>query len=86
MYNYLISYIFSSRGCLTPGCGTMQLSREKKIKTFEDINEITEFIKKSINLFLILSAALLNIPPIQAVVIIILSLVFIKSLKVILGT
>lgn len=49
MYNYLISYIFSSKGYLTPGYGTMQLSREKKIKTFEDINEITEFIKKSIN-------------------------------------
>lgn len=49
MYNYLISYIFSSKGYLTPGYGTMQLSREKKIKTFEDINEITEFIKKSMN-------------------------------------
>ena len=49
MYNYLVSYIFSSKGYLTPGYGTIQLSREKKIKTFEDINEITEFIKKSIN-------------------------------------
>ena len=49
MYNYLVSYIFSSKGYLTPGYGTIQLSREKKIKTFEDINEITEFIKKSMN-------------------------------------
>ena len=44
MYDYLVSYNFSADGFLTPCTGTMQISRHKKIKTFEDINEINKLI------------------------------------------
>jgi hypothetical protein len=53
MYDYLVSYNFSAKGYLTPSTGTVQISRKKKIKTFEDINElnklITELIEGSSN-------------------------------------
>ena len=44
MYDYLVSYYFSLQGHLTPCCGTTQISRKKKIKTFEDINELHTFL------------------------------------------
>lgn len=40
MYDYLVSYNFSKEGYLTPCRGTIQISLKKKIKTFEDINEL----------------------------------------------
>jgi hypothetical protein len=47
-YDYLISYHFSAKGYLTPSTGTMKLSRDKKIKTFADIDEVTKFITSQI--------------------------------------
>ena len=49
MYDYLVSYNFSAKGYLTPSTGTMQVSRKKKISTFEDINELNKFITESID-------------------------------------
>lgn len=49
MYDYLVSYNFSATGYLTPSTGTMQISRKKKISTFEDINELNKFITESID-------------------------------------
>ena len=48
MYDYLVAYNFNQQGYLTYGSGTIQLSRKKKIKTFEDIRTISEFITESI--------------------------------------
>ena len=47
-YDYLVSYNFSAKGYLTYSTGTIKLSRDKKIKTFEDIDEIAEFITSQI--------------------------------------
>ena len=49
MYDYLVAYHFTQQGYLTYGSGTIQLSRKKKIKTFEDIQEVNKFITDSIN-------------------------------------
>ena len=48
-YDYLVAYNFLANGYLTPCNGTIQISRKKKIKTFEDINEINKFIEESID-------------------------------------
>lgn len=48
-YDYLIAYNFSCKGYLTPCSGTIQVSRDKKIKTFDDINELNKFISESID-------------------------------------
>lgn len=48
MYDYLISYNFNGEGYLTPCSGTIQLSREKKIKTFDDINDVQVYITERI--------------------------------------
>lgn len=48
MYDYLVAYHFTQQGYLTYSSGTMQLSRKKKIKTFEDIREVSKFITDSI--------------------------------------
>lgn len=48
-YDYLVSYIFSTARYLTPSYGTTQISRKKKIKTFEDINEINELLTEQID-------------------------------------
>ena len=48
-YDYLVSYHFDAKGYLTPCHGTVQISRKKKIKTFEDINEINKLIAESID-------------------------------------
>lgn len=44
MHDYIISYAFDKKGCLTACTGTMQLSRKKKIKSFEDINDVIAYI------------------------------------------
>ena len=48
-YDYLIAYDFSCKGYLTPCSGTIQVSRDKKIKTFDDINELNKLISESID-------------------------------------
>ncbi len=54
MYDYLVSYTFNGEGYLTPCGGNSRISRKKKIKTFEDLEEaqkvITESIKGASNL------------------------------------
>lgn len=47
-YAYLVSYIFQKEGCLGPSTGTSQIYRDKKIKTFEDINELVKFLTETI--------------------------------------
>ena len=47
-YDYLVAYSFTAKGYLTPCSGTMQLSRDKKIKTFEDLNAVNKFIADNI--------------------------------------
>lgn len=49
MYDYLVSYVFSKEGYLTPCSGTSQISRKTKIKTFEDINEVRKCLTESID-------------------------------------
>lgn len=49
MYDYLVAYNFSAKGYLTPSTGTIQISRKKKIKTFEDISELNKDIESSID-------------------------------------
>lgn len=48
-YDYLVSYNFSAKGCLTPSTGTVEISLKKKIKTFEDIRELNKFIAERID-------------------------------------
>ena len=54
MYDYIVAYTFNRDGYLTPCTGTMQCSRKKKVRTFNDINnlidEITERIDGAKNL------------------------------------
>ena len=45
-YDYLIAYNFSQQGY--PNTGTIQISRDKKITTFEDINELNKTITELI--------------------------------------
>lgn len=47
-YDYLVAYKFSKEGYLTCCDGTSQISRNKKIDTFEDINEVNKAIADSI--------------------------------------
>ena len=47
-YDYLVSYHFCAEGYLTPSIGTIQISRQNKIKTFEDINALNQFIANNI--------------------------------------
>ena len=44
MYDYIVAYKFDRDGYIGPCSGTMQHSRKKKIKTFDDINELTSKI------------------------------------------
>ena len=48
-YDYLVAYNFSKEGYLTPCKGTMCISRKKKIKTFEDINELNKLLADRID-------------------------------------
>ena len=47
-YDYLVAYSFTAKGYLTPCHGTIQISRDKKIKTFEDLNEVNKFIADNV--------------------------------------
>ena len=47
-YDYLVSYRFMQEGYLTCSMGTMQVSRKKKIKTFEELNQLREFVESNI--------------------------------------
>lgn len=49
MYDYLVSYNYSAEGYLGYCTGTIQIYRKKKIKTFQDINELNKFITESID-------------------------------------
>lgn len=49
MYDYLVSYVFSKEGYLTPCSGASQISRKTKIKTFEDLSEVRDYLTKSID-------------------------------------
>ena len=49
MYDYLVAYTFELDGYLTPSIGTIQISRQKKIKTFDDINELIDMITNRID-------------------------------------
>ena len=60
-YKYLIAYVFSKKGYVSPGVGTAQISRMKKIESFEDINKIVDDICTR-NDFLTVS--IINIMPI----------------------
>ena len=48
MYDYLVYYTFKAEGYLGASTGTTQISRKKKIKTFEDVNQLQAFIQDSI--------------------------------------
>ena len=47
-YQYLISYNFQKEGCLGSCSGTSQIYRDKKIKSFEDINDLIKFLTERI--------------------------------------
>lgn len=47
-YDYLVYYTFQAEGYLGSSTGTSQISRKKKIKTFEDIKQLQAFIQDSI--------------------------------------
>lgn len=49
MYDYLLAYNFEKNGCLTPCSGTSHMSLPKKIKTFEDLNELNKDIAERID-------------------------------------
>ena len=49
MYDYLIAYNFNAEGYLSPCNGTIQMSRNKKIKTFDTVNEVTNYIIDRLN-------------------------------------
>lgn len=46
-YDYLIAYNFERDGYISYGSGTIQAALKKKIKTFEDLNEVINFIVQS---------------------------------------
>jgi hypothetical protein len=48
MYDYLVAYNFSSREHLGFCCGTIHLSRKKKIKTFQDLIDVNKCIAEQI--------------------------------------
>jgi hypothetical protein len=48
MYDYLVAYKFNAEGFLTSCEGTVQISRKKKIKTFEDLVDVKQFITDSL--------------------------------------
>jgi hypothetical protein len=44
MYEYLIVYRFEADGFITPCEATIELFRKKKIKSFNDIKDIKEYL------------------------------------------
>lgn len=47
-YDYLVAYNFNADGYLTHSTGTMCISREKKLDTFEELNSLVKFITEQI--------------------------------------
>ena len=47
-YEYLVSYQFQKEGIIGSCSGVSQIYRDKKIKSFKDINELTKFLTESI--------------------------------------
>lgn len=45
-HDYLISYSFETDKALAPYNGSTQLSRIKKINSFEEVNSVTDFLTK----------------------------------------
>lgn len=45
MYDYLVAYNFNA---VTPSTGTMQISRKKKINTFEELASVRDFVAQHI--------------------------------------
>lgn len=48
MYDYLVAYNFNRDEYLTICSGAMQLSRKKKIDSFEELNSVTQFIAERV--------------------------------------
>ena len=48
-YEYLVAYRFSKEECLTPCSGTTQVLRDRKIKSWEDIESIQRLITQRID-------------------------------------
>ena len=48
-HEYLVSYNFQKEGYIGMSSGTTQIYRKKKIKSFEDINDIIDFLVKRID-------------------------------------
>ena len=48
-HDYLISYNFEKDGYLTPGKGSIKLSRKNKINSFKEVDEVIDFITKQID-------------------------------------
>ena len=48
MYDYLVAYNYNAEGYLSYCSGTIQLSRKKKINTFEELASVREYIAQQI--------------------------------------
>ena len=48
MYDYLVAYNFNADGYLTYSSGTIQISRKKKIDSFEELASVRKFIEEQI--------------------------------------
>lgn len=47
-YDYLVSYSFERDGYITPGQGTMEVSRTGKINSFDAVKQVKELIQNEI--------------------------------------
>lgn len=48
-YEYLVAYQMQREGYIGPCSGTSQIFRDKKIKSYEDIKDIQQYLMKQIN-------------------------------------
>ena len=48
MYDYLVAYNFTQDGYIGMRVGSVQLSRKNKIKTFEDLDDVRDFLTSRI--------------------------------------
>ena len=48
MYDYLVAYNFFARGYLTPGTGSMCVSRTNKINSPEEVQLLTSFVTEQL--------------------------------------
>lgn len=49
MYEYLVKFTCMKDDWLTPGSGTSQILRKKKIKSFEDLEDVASFIQSGMD-------------------------------------